>query len=162
MHFNYRMRCVNPDGTLDWERAEHNLIPDAGLEYMLRAALVGGTQHTQWYTGLVDIPVVPTAATTAADIPGAVREFTRYAGNRPAWQLQMAGASADNELNVAKFVVDADVAEVPIYGGFLINRDNKGTGGGLILSIARFPTPEVARGGQTLELVVDIDLRRDI
>ena len=51
-HFVYTFRCFDRHNNLCWEWTEKNLIPTAGRDYIVAAALSGGSQFSTWYISL--------------------------------------------------------------------------------------------------------------
>lgn len=122
-----------------------NLVPDEGRDY-IDGLILGGTQPVSgWYMGVFEGNYVPTPATKAADLPGVVGECTAYAElTRPAWQASSVGGVLTNADNKAVITMTADKV---LRGAFIVSSDVRGGNGGVLLSIARFPTPHPVPAG---------------
>lgn len=92
---------------------ESNLIPTEGLNYLLNAGLVNGTDVTVWYMGLGSAAYTPVAGDQASNIVARSTEITTYAGNRPAVNFAAASAgSTTSAASPANFTFNAGVATV--------------------------------------------------
>lgn len=134
-----------------------NLIPQAGINHI--AGLIRGTGVSvpTWYIGVGEGNFVPSAATTAADLPSTVQECTAYAeATRPVWDNSYDGVSIITSLTSrAEFTFTADKR---LYTGFLVSTDVKGGSAGVLLSIARFQTPYDPPAGSTFRLAASLTL----
>ena len=45
--------CVNPDGSIAWREEYDNMTTNAGLDHQIGVELVGTTQITAWFAGLI-------------------------------------------------------------------------------------------------------------
>lgn len=149
--FQWKLEVVNPDGTVVDSEAQHNLIPAAGLDFLIRSPFGDVSQISTFYLGLYRGNYIPSPNTTASDIPSNMNEFVDYSEtNRPEWQRQLEGvATMDNLTNKAEFTVTQDRT---IHGAFLVSNATKGGNSGLLLSCVRFASPKQVTAGQTVKL----------
>jgi len=123
----FNMRCYNPDGSLKWSAKAHNIVVNAGLNYLLDAGLSGGTPITSWYVGLVDNSgfTAYAAGDTLATHTG-WSEFSSYSGNRQAWtDGGVSSQSVDNSGSPASFSITGSGT---IRGCFLASAASGSTG----------------------------------
>lgn len=132
-----------------WE--EHNLIPQAGLNFLIQAPYGDASPISTFYAGLYRGNFVPGSSTTSSDIPTNMNEFQGYSeANRPVWSRAYDGVGTlDNSASRAVFTLTADVT---LYGSFLVSSSVKGGNSGLLLSVVRFASPRVIPAGLTLSL----------
>jgi hypothetical protein len=145
--FRYLFQIFDPDGT-EVRRAEGcNLIPQAGLAFLLRAPFGDVSPISAFYCGLWRGNVVPSAGLTATDIPATLQEFVGYSETtRPIWTREHDGiGTLDNENSQAEFNFTQSAT---LYGSLLASDSTKGGNSGLLLSCFRFPTPMPAVAGQ--------------
>lgn len=138
--FTYIVELIKAGRVIETETV-HNIIPEAGLNYMLSAALKGGTQSPNWYIGLFEGNYSPQSTDTAATFPGLAVECTTYVETaRPAWTSGAVAAGAvNNSASKAEFTSNALRT---IYGGFLSSNPVKGSTTGTLVSVVRFSSPK--------------------
>lgn len=136
---------------------ETNKLPQAAINH--NAGLIRGTVApiSSWYVGLFAGDYLPAAGTLASDLPGAVGEFQGYAeATRPAWVHAYDNLSViDNAASRAVFTFTADQV---IRGAFICSASVKGSGSGLLLSIARFSVPRDLPNGTEFAVTAGITL----
>lgn len=134
-----------------------NIIPQVGVDHLVGLLRGTGSLISSWYVGVYEGNYVPTAATTAADIPTNALESLAYSqSTRPIWNNTYDGVSViTNRDSRAEFAFTADKR---IYGAFLVSSSVKGGGSGLVLSMARFASPYDIPNGSTFRLGVSIAL----
>lgn len=160
---HYSLRATNPDGSLAWEQDVSNLTPDEGAQYITSAGLFGGAQVTSWYFGLIGNNYTASNASKASDIPALLQEFGAYDDTtRPAWLPNLDGVTATNSAAPQEITVTAGTPDTNVYGLFAVSTDVKNTGAGVMLSITKFTSPQVVRGGQTIQLVAVFDPRNPL
>ena len=76
--FVYLLECFTPDGKLKWRDRWENIIPDEGRDYILNAAVNGGSQFSTWYAAIYEGAYTPQADDTAANIVARATETTVY------------------------------------------------------------------------------------
>ena len=149
--FIHRFELVDARGNaLDqWE--EHNLIPQAGLDFLIQAPFGDASPISTFYAGLYRNNYLPSAATVAADIPSNMGEFVNYSeSQRPTWSRQYDGiGTQDNSADRAQFTFTQDQL---IYGAFLVSSSTKGGNNGLLISVVRFASPKQIPAGLTVKM----------
>jgi len=154
--FKYRFECFDTEGNLKWEFTEENLIPDAGRDYMLNAALNAGAQFSTWYIGLYSGNYVPVAGDTAATFPASATEITTaYTGDR---KVLVPGAlSAGMWANVASpAVFEFSAATTTVSGGFISTVATKGGTTGVLLSAVLATSPKTVLAGESLKVTAGL------
>jgi len=128
-----------------------NLVPQSGMSLLIQAPFGDAAPVSALYVGLITKNYLPTAATTAADIPNNMGELTGYVeATRPLWAKVFDGqATYDNSASRAQFTATVDSL---LYGAFLVSEPTKGSANGLLLSLVRFPSPRPLSAGLTLYL----------
>lgn len=151
--FVYTPEIQQPDGTIIVGKPVRNRVPNGGLDHLTGLILGTAPLIDSWYVGLFENNYIPNELTTAADIPVNAGETTAYVSAlRPLWTPDTASVGViDNLVNRAEFEFTQDKR---LYGGFLISSGAKGTGNGLVFSIARFNSPVDVTAGSTLRLRV--------
>lgn len=159
----YAFQCRNPDGSLAWEREIGNLTPDEGASYLVDAAIFGETQVSDWFVGIIGNTYNASTASKASDIPTLLQEFSAYTlGTRPQWTPNKEGVTASDAAAPITLTVTPGTPDTNIYGGFVGSNSVKNTGAGVLLSITRWASPEVVRGGQTLQITSVFDPRNPL
>lgn len=134
----------------------HNLVPDEGIEYLLRGALLSGTPIVAWYIGIYEGDYVPTPDVTAVNVASASVECSAYTStSRPAWTGAYTAGTADNSASRAEFTMNLDKS---VYGAFLISNASKGSNTGTLLSIARFTSPKNLESADILRITAGLSL----
>lgn len=150
----YWTEIVDPDGNVVERFAAPtlNLVPTEGLNHMLGVVLKGAAQVPTWYIGLFEGEYTPSALITAATLPALADECTDYASPTRVEFVEgsVAAGSVDNATALAEFVFTADVT---VRGAFITSSDVKGSTSGVLLSIARFPSPKPQTAGSTLRVM---------
>lgn len=105
------------------ERIEENICPDEFINYVLDAALSGGTPVTSWYIAIFSNDYTPIAGNTYA-VPG----FSEGSGydetTRPAWsEAGVSAKSITNSASKATFTMDG--TNTSIYGAALVSNSIK-------------------------------------
>lgn len=118
-----------------------NIVVDEGLNYLLDAALSGGTPITSWYVGIYGNNYTPVAGDLGSNIATNAGEITTQydEATRPAWSDGgVASELVDNSASPATFTFNTtDV----VYGAFLVGNDNvKGGATGTLYAAALFAT----------------------
>lgn len=139
--FKYEYCVASPDGAVVHSPVFSNLLPQVGINHiagMLRGD--GTTPIGSWFMFLYEGNYIPTSGVTAADLPGVVGECVAYSdADRPAWTHAYDGVSVIS--NLAAKAVFTMTSDKRIYGAGIIASSTKGGNTGLLLSIAKFPTP---------------------
>ena len=150
--FVYTLELEHADGRIERDPPVHNLIPVEGIAHMLGVTFKSAVQVPTWYIALYEGDYNPLATTTAATFAAQATECTAYsAGTRPAFVSGAVVAGAlDNAATRAEYTFTANKT---VHGGALLSSNVKGGGGGLCMSLVRFPTPKVCETGSTLRIV---------
>ncbi len=130
-----------------------NLVVAQGLNYMLGAALAGGSQITTWYIGLFSGNYTVLDADVASGIAAAATEVTAYtAGTRQTWTPNSStpsGKATSNSSAQASFTFNGSVT---LYGGFLISNSTVSGTSGTLFSGAQFGASKSVISGDILLL----------
>lgn len=144
-------------GQLVSAKRAYNLVPQVGVNHF--AALLRGTGPliSSWHVGLFEGNYVPDEDTTSSDLQTGAVEFVGYnEAARPAWTHAYDGTSViDNSASRATFTV---TSAKTVYGGFLVSNSTKGGTSGVLLSIARFPSPDELRVDDEYRITAGITL----
>ena len=140
---------------LEHEQNLHNLMPTEGLNYVLEAAVRGGTAYSSWYIGLFEANYTPLSTDTAATFPGSATESTAYAeSTRQAYTTVAAsGGVLTNAASKGVFTMNATKT---IYGGFISSASAKSATTGKLLSAAKFSTSKAVESGDVLNITATI------
>lgn len=155
--FVYLFKCIGLDGKIRWEERMENIIPNEGRDYILNAALNGGSQYSTWYIGLFEGSYTPVAGDGAATFPGSATETTAYTSStRPVLNdgALVSGLWA-NVASPASFVFSADKT---IRGGFISSLATKGGVSGVLLSAVLGSSPKSVDSGETLQVTSGLTL----
>jgi hypothetical protein len=96
---------------------QHNLMTDEGIEYIMDAALSGGTPITDFYLLLFEDDYTPTSADTYA-VPGFTETEAIDEATRPAWtEAGVTSKAITNSASKATFTFNDTKT---IYGGALV------------------------------------------
>ena len=133
-----------------------NLVPLDGVNH-LAAAMFGDTPAIgNFHVGVFAGNYLPTMDSKAADIPSAMGEFVGYSeATRPVWQRLNTDGVISNAHARAAFTLTANAT---LYGGLLSSSAVKGSGAGLLLSVARFPTPRPVEAGMVIRVAGELSL----
>lgn len=154
--FKYSCEARLPSGeviTFD----DSNLLPQQSID--LLAGLIRATTSPigGWSVFLYSGNYSPTPGVDAADIPLSVGECVAYDETiRPTWAHNYDGVSLiDNAANRAVFTLNADVR---VYGAGIVSSSAKGSGSGILLSLARFAVPRDLPAGTEFAVTAGIVL----
>lgn len=155
--FIYTVEHLGRGGeVLSVEQAQ-NIIPTAGLNYILGATLTGQTQFTAWYLGLYSNNYTPIAADTASTFIGNAGENQAYTGTErqtitfPA--VSNGSVSTLSDPNIFNFT-----SSQTIRGAFIATTPAWGGTTGLIISALLFPSPKNVTSGESLKVPVGFTL----
>ncbi len=155
--FTYNCEIILPSGEIILS-SDENLMPQEGVDFFASLVLGdGAVPNANWYMGLFEGNYVPTAASKAADLPGVIGECTAYESvTRPSFLGVYDGVSLiDNQASKTEFVLTADKT---IHGGFIASSSVKASGGGFMISIARFASPKILPAGTRFGVVSALPL----
>lgn len=144
----FKVQCFGKDGDLKWEDENHNLVVNAGLQYMCGTALTSVTQITTWYIGLYGAFAsnTPAATDTMASHPGWTEIAPYSNATRPVCTFATATTAnpsvATNTASVASFNINATAT---VGGAFLASSSAKtpdsGFNTGTLFSASDFTGP---------------------
>lgn len=158
--FVYTLELVGVDGEVKWREEVKNLIPDAGRDYILTAALLAGSQVGSWHIGLYGNGRTPLPGDTMATLLADAGELTTYttdpAGIRlPLTPGPLASGVFSNNSDRAEFIFPSGATA---RGGFITSSSLQGGTTGVLLSAVLFPTPKIIGAGETLKVVAGLVL----
>lgn len=155
--FVYQGELVDARGDVLRSFTDFNIIPQAGINHIV--GLLRGTTGVlaPWYVGVYEGNYVPNSGTTSADLQSSAQESVAYTqGSRPEWNDSYDGVQLISNLSdKTEFTFSAAKR---LYGGFLASIGTKGSNTGVLLSIARFSTPQDIPAGSTLRLGLSITI----
>ena len=157
--FVYTLELIGADGKVRWREEVDNLIPNQGRDYILSAALLGGSQVPTWHIGLYGNARTPLAADTMATLLADAAEITTYTnigGTRiPLTPDALAGGVFSNAGGKAEF---AFPSAATARGGFIASSSLQGATTGTLLSAVLFPSPKVIGAGEILRVTAGLAL----
>ncbi len=154
--FTYRTKIIQPDGEVIIRPPFSNLVPSEGISHVAGLILGSATPIANWYAFLFSSNYIPDSGSSAADLPGVIGECTTYSEtSRPVWEGELDGTSTLVNPVEVEFTMTSDKV---LYGAGIVSSSTKGGNGGLILSIARFPSPETVKAGAKFSLIADLPL----
>jgi hypothetical protein len=141
--------CRDKHGNVKWEDVIENLVTNAGLDYLLTAALADTgspeARITSWYIGLTDGTPTAAAGDTASSHAGWT-EVTAYdEANRVGWTAgAVSSQSVTNSGSPAEFTIATN--STTVGGAFLISENTKGGSTGILYAVGAF-----SAGDKTLD-----------
>jgi len=147
---DWQIKIFDRFGNLTHKDDWHNMVVNAGLDYLLSIGLAGGTQIASWYIGLTDGTPTVAAGDTLGSHTGWT-EVTAYSeAARQAWTPgSVSGQSVDNSGSVATFTINA--ASTTVGGAFLASASS-GTTGTLYAAGAFSGGDKTLGNGDTLQV----------
>lgn len=113
---------------------EKNIVVNTGLNYILDAALSGGTVNTSHYIGLFSNNYTPIASTLITNLTEVNAKYDET--TRPTWiEAGSASQTITNSASPASFTFNASET---VYGAFLISNNTKGGTTGTLIAASRF------------------------
>jgi len=157
----FHVQCLDKDGNLKWETAEHNLVVNEGLQNMNTQYFKGSTYSAAFYLGLVTGPGSGTTFAAVDTLASkAWTEYTDYSGSRKAVTFGTA-TTADpsvisNTASPASFTISG--AGGVVAGAFLCTVAS-GTSG-ILFSESDFQAPgdRTVVSGDTLNVTYTFSL----
>ncbi len=132
------------------------MITQDGVDYLINAGFLGGSQNTHWYIGLLESYRTGTANDTLATLLHDCVESTAYSttnGLRIPFDGALNSGMFENSASVATAVF---IRSATIVGAFITSSPAQGSTGGTLLSIepclAKYMT-----ASETLRIVSAID-----
>lgn len=135
-------------------------ITTAGRDYLANAGLVGGAQYAAYYIGLIESDFTEDDDLTMTTLLAAETECVAYATTANARIALVPGALADGlYANVASEAVFTFSAPKTIYGAFISSGATRGSNSGLLLALAKFPSPKViTEAGERLNVIGGVQM----
>lgn len=147
MGVTYTLRYTPPGGGEEQVIA-CNLIPTDGLDYILKSSILGDTQVTEFFVGLIDGTIVPGAGSDMAAVDAV--EFEGYTGAfRPLWDVAQSSLTCTNTASPAEFALTADTDIKGIFLASSTAQDDTG----ILLSLAVVSPALTVVAGSTLNVV---------
>ena len=155
--FTYNIKHYRKDGLLLSEEESCNLVPLAGINYMLNSAFQGASPSSLWYIGLYSGNYTPQISDDLPTLVGTAIEYVDY--SQSTRQLfNAANATTGTLTNVANLArINATVATT-LYGGFICNNATKGNTSGLAISAVRFSSAKPLDVGDYVDIQAAISL----
>jgi len=157
--FVYYFECIGVDGEVRWTALEENLIPNVGRDYILNAALTGGSQLSTWYIGLYEnhrTPVVSDTMTSLLADAGEITTYTSAGGLR--LQLQASPLSNGVYSNTATKAEFTFTSNKTVRGGFIASSAAHGATSGTLLSVVSNTSPKPVAIGEILRVTAGLSL----
>ena len=155
--FVFTVEHLAADGRVLSVETIHNIMPTAGLNYMLGATFKGDSQYTTWYLGLFGNSYAPVASDTMASFIANAGENKAYTGTaRPAIVFpSVANGSLDTlaDPNVFSFATAQT-----IMGAFITTGPTWDATTGLLMSAVQFPSAKSVGAGESLRVPVGFAL----
>jgi hypothetical protein len=149
--------------------ADHNIIPDEGLNHFLDVVLKGpsgaGTQITSWYLMLHSGSGTPAASLTAANYNSTLSEIVSGTeGYTEATRIAWAGDAVDtantevtNSTTPATFTI-VTASSLAVNGAGLVSVSTKGATSGVLLSAGKFSATRNLSDTDEFNLKYKVDL----
>lgn len=151
--FRHELEIIDKATGLVVDReVKFNRIPQAGIDFLIQSPFGLSAPISSFYCGLYRNNYVPTAGTSAADIPSVMGELLDYSeASRPLWdRAYNAAGTLDNVNSKALFTPTADRS---VHGAFIVASPTKGGNTGLLISVVRFSTAKALSSGLEVKLV---------
>jgi hypothetical protein len=138
-------------------RADRNMLPTEGLNYLLSAALGAGTAASQWFLSIFSGNYTPTATITGATYAQLATEITSTSEGytetaRPQWTPAAAANGVIDNIDTKATFTIATASSLTVYGAALLSTSVKGDTTGTLASIARFATARVLNNGDKFNI----------
>lgn len=157
--FIYTIEHVGVDGKIKSVERVKNLIPAAGIAYMLNAAYKGGSQYSSWYVGLFENDRTPLTTDTMTTLIADCGESVAYGSPATNRLLVNFAEVADGTLtSVADPNLFTFASAATIRGAFLASNITIGSTAGLLVSAVKFASPKVMAIGEVLKVPVGMAL----
>lgn len=137
---------------IGWSVEWTNRIVNVGLNYLLDVSLVGGTQLSSWYLGLINGASPTIAAADTMSSHSGWTENTNYdEATRRAWTPgAVASQSVSNSASPAVFTISTNGQT--LGGAFLVSNSTKGGTTGTLYAAGTFSSSKNADDNDTLTL----------
>lgn len=151
--FVYTLECVGADGKTKWVEEFHNLLPDVGRDYIMNAAMNGGSQYSTWYIGLYANQRTPVVGDTMTTLIADCGEISAYSGGarKELADDALSGGIFSNAGTPAEFTF---TAQTTVRGGFISSGSVINNNSGLLLSAGLLPTAKTLEAGEILKVTI--------
>jgi hypothetical protein len=149
----FTITCVDKNGNIKWEERTPNLVVDEGLIHILDITFMGGTQHTNFYIGLMGDDTTVTAGDTMSSHQWT--EVDKYTeGTRPEFIEIISGKTVNNSgANIATFSINDSAI---VGGAFITSDDTKlGTSGTLMAASGFSNGDKNVSDGDTIKVMYE-------
>ena len=156
--FRYVFECVGTDGGVKWRFEEDNVIPGEGRDYLMNAALLGGSQFTNWFIGLYEGAHAPVVGDTMATFPGTATEITGAYTEASRVSFVPDALSGGVFANAGSPAIFTFNAPKTVRGGFISSAATKGATTGVLLSAVLASSPKIVGAGEALRVTAGLSL----
>ncbi len=155
--FVYYLVCRDKHGIIKWKTTEHNLIPSAGVDYIVGAAMGGISQYTSWYMGLSETSYPPVAAETMLSLMINAPECQKYSGGQR--KILTPGPISDGiYANIGAPAEFTFTSSANIKLLFISTGIAQLSTTGLLISVVQLSSPKVADVGNTVTALAGMQL----
>lgn len=149
--FTYEIQHVRAGEVIDSEVVS-NLMPTEGKNYVLNAALKGGSTYNSWYVGLFEGDITPVIGHVMSTFPTDATECTAYSeATREVLTLgTVASGAVSNSASPAEFTFNATKT---VYGCFVSNVGTKSATTGPLISAVRFSSSKAVVSGDIIRVI---------
>lgn len=134
--------------------SQENIVVDTGLNYLLDAALSGGTVNVNHYIGLFSNNYTPIAGTIISDLVEVNAKYDEV--TRPIWsELGAVTKTITNSASPATFTFNAGET---VYGAFLTSNQTKGSNTGTLVAASKFLASRVMIASDVLRVTYTLTI----
>lgn len=147
----FTARCLNPDGSLAWEKRFRNGATTEGLTHILATQFHGSTQITTWYLGLIsNASFTELALADTMSSHAGWTEWTSYDESvRQTWVEGEPAGGIVTSSSVASFTISATGS---LRGAFLVSNSTKGGSTGVLWATGELDETLAVSAGQVVQL----------
>jgi hypothetical protein len=157
--FTYKFELFGRDGELKWSHEQENLIPDAGRDYIINAAVNGGAQVSTWYVGLFEANRTPAANDTMTLFLADASETADYTTTGNArLTITPDALAAGVWANVGTPCEFTFTTAATLHGSFITSGATRASTAGLLLSAVKWPSAKTAAIGDVLRVTVGFSM----
>jgi hypothetical protein len=157
--FQYKFLHFDVNGKLIEESpVELNLIPEAGMQYLIGTGLRGSSGFSNWYIGLYEGNYAPQSDDTMANFPGDATEITTAYSNSTRPALTPDDLDAGRYVNSDSPAVFTFTSEKTVRGAFICSNSVKGNTTGTLLSAVLAASPKTVGAGESLKVITGLNL----
>ncbi len=155
--FWYKLECLDSFGKRKWVQVQSNLIPTAGLNYLVSAGMDSGAQYSTWYLMLSETAYAPLATDTMTTLLAAAPECTKY--DEGARVAIVPGAVADGLYsNTASPAVFTFNASATVRIAAITSNSVWDNTTGLLLSATQIVVPKALEDTDILNITAGLQL----